>query len=138
MVMEIYVKNTYDGHIHKLGTNCHDSLYVNSEGHIDYMNLQCCEGTRFGSYIFCDEQGNDLKDWTEDYNYIAIGNSITHSKESYDKAIDDLSTKFISEIKNNSIVPIIAKEKETKFTVTEVVNMFLKIVEHIKAGVKNG
>ena len=136
--MEIYVKNTYNGNVHKLGTDCHDSLYINSEGHIDYMNLQCCEGTQFGSYVFCDEQGHELKDWVEDYNYIGIGSSIVYSKESYDKAINDLSIRFISEINNNSIIPIIAKEQETKFTATEVINIFSKIVEYLKEGVING
>ena len=61
-----------------------------------------------------------------------------YSKESYDKAINDLSIRFISEINNNSIIPIIAKEQETKFTATEVINIFSKIVEHLREGVING
>lgn len=96
--MEIYIKDTYNGYIHKLGSNCHDSLYVNDEGHIDYLNLQCCEGTRYGSYIFCDKNGNDLKDWVEDYNYLAIGKSIGYSQESYEEALEDI-TKLVNENK---------------------------------------
>ena len=96
--MEIYIKDTYNGHIHKLGSNCHDSLYVNDEGHIDYLNLQCCEGTRFGGYIFCDRNGNDLRDWVEDYNYLGIGKSIGYSQESYEKALEDI-TKLVNENK---------------------------------------
>lgn len=96
--MEIYVKDTYDGRIHKLGSSRHDSLYVNDEGHIDYLNLQCCEGTRYGNYIFCDENGNDLKDWVEDYNYLAIGKSIGYSRESYNDALEDVA-KLVQENK---------------------------------------
>lgn len=123
--MEIYVKDTYNGHIHKLGRNCHDSLYVNDEGHIDYLNLQCCEGTRYGSYIFCDKNGNDLRDWVEDYNYLGIGKSIGYSQESYEEALKDI-TKLVNENKlfyksedisslvKNYIISLISKLKDDK------------------------
>lgn len=34
-------------HIHTVGTNSHDVLYVDEHtGGIQYLNLQCCEGTK--------------------------------------------------------------------------------------------
>ena len=123
--MEIYVKDTYNGHIHKLGSNCHDSLYVNDEGHIDYLNLQCCEGTRYGSYIFCDKNGNDLRDWVEDYNYLAIGKSIGYSRDSYEEALEDIAelvqknklsykNEDISNLVKDYIISLISKLKDGK------------------------
>lgn len=44
MVPLIKVKDRCNGAVHIVGTNCHDALTINN-GHIDYLNLQCCEGT---------------------------------------------------------------------------------------------
>lgn len=36
-----------------LGTDSHDWLYIDKETKgIHYLNLQCCEGTKYGSYEF--------------------------------------------------------------------------------------
>ena len=40
----IKVKDRATGYVHIVGTNCHDSLEI-VNGHLDYLNLQCCEGT---------------------------------------------------------------------------------------------
>lgn len=46
---------------HIVGTNSHDSLYIDDEsGGIQYLNLQCCEGTKkfddhHGSFLFIGE-----------------------------------------------------------------------------------
>ena len=43
----IKVKDNYNGTWHILGTNSHDSLYIDAEtGGIHYLNLQCCAGTK--------------------------------------------------------------------------------------------
>lgn len=50
----------------------------------------------------------------------------------YNMAIDDLSIAFISEIKNDSVIPIFVRECETKFTATEVINIFSRTAKQLK------
>jgi hypothetical protein len=49
----IKVRDKADGRIHILGTNSHDTLYVDNSKGLQYLNLQCDDGTgRDGSYEF--------------------------------------------------------------------------------------
>lgn len=85
--MELYIKNNYTGKVHQIGTDQHDSLYVDSNGAIQYLNLQVGEGTQFSTrregYSFCDKNGKDLRDWEEEYNYVGIGASILFSLDTF-------------------------------------------------------
>lgn len=40
----LFIKDKYTGWIHKVGTNPHDSLYVDEKGTIHYCNLQNGDG----------------------------------------------------------------------------------------------
>jgi len=43
----IKIRDNETGHVHVVGTNTHDTLYIDDKtGGIHYLNLQCCEGTR--------------------------------------------------------------------------------------------
>lgn len=63
----IKVKDKDTGSIHILGTDRHDTLYVDdSTGGLHYMNLQNCEGTVKNScYEFMSESENQYSPYTE-------------------------------------------------------------------------
>ena len=46
---DFYVKDKSDGHIHKVGTDRHDSIWVDSEGTLHYQNLQNGDGCSYKS-----------------------------------------------------------------------------------------
>lgn len=58
MLVSIWVKSTYSGKIHQVGTDKHDSLeYI--EGKVEYVNLQSYTGTFDGDYIFVEAPSDD-------------------------------------------------------------------------------
>lgn len=60
LVPGIRVRDTQTGHSHFVGTDSHDHLLINSDGSLDYYNLQCGEGTGpHGMYRFVADR-NDL------------------------------------------------------------------------------
>lgn len=103
-MMNIYVKDTHTGRVHEVGTDSHDALYISNAGHIDFINLQICEGTQYGGYIFCDENGEDLREANfEDLAYIGIGGSIKPDtrkelEEELLEAISELDEEYNSEV----------------------------------------
>jgi len=51
------IKINDGGYEHIVGTNSHDQLYVDEEtGGIQYLNLQCCEGTK----VYTDDEQNTI------------------------------------------------------------------------------
>lgn len=48
---DFYVKDKTDGRIHKVGTDRHDSIWVDSEGTLHYQNLQNGDGCSCKSAI---------------------------------------------------------------------------------------
>ena len=45
--------------IRPYGSNCHDSLMISSDGKtLSYYNLQNGDGSKYGDYRFCDEEGH--------------------------------------------------------------------------------
>lgn len=53
MLMNLWIKDNYDGSIHQIGTDSHDSLdFLN--GKVVYVNLQNGTGTLSGDYEFVD------------------------------------------------------------------------------------
>lgn len=52
-------------HVHIVGTNSHDVLYVDEHtGGIQYLNLQCCEGTRkYSGKASMSFVAKDLEEW---------------------------------------------------------------------------
>ncbi len=54
----MYIKDLTSGKVREYGTNQHDALTISDDGRcLYYEHLQCCEGSRFGSYRFCDKDG---------------------------------------------------------------------------------
>lgn len=78
--MKIYVKDMMTNRFHEVGTDRHDSLLI-VDGGLQYYNLQCGEGTQFGSYKFCDENGNVEFDDAEGECYYHIGFSEDFKKQ---------------------------------------------------------
>lgn len=48
----IRVTDSSDGTTHIVGTNKHDRLYLDEEGRIQYINIQCMAGTASSEYFF--------------------------------------------------------------------------------------
>ena len=51
MLVNIWVKDNYTGNVHQVGTDPHDSLEL-WNGVVQYVNMQCMEGTMGGGYSF--------------------------------------------------------------------------------------
>lgn len=60
----MYIKDNVMGMVRLYGTNHHDSLMISDDGkYLSYYNLQCGEGSEYGSYSFVtDENGTLPKD----------------------------------------------------------------------------
>lgn len=60
MAVRLFVKDNSDGTVHEYGDNPHDSLELNEDGSLYYVNLQNCASTRYPKegYSFCDKNGN--------------------------------------------------------------------------------
>lgn len=41
---DLYIRDKTSGHVHRIGDDPHDSLWVDHEGTVHYMNLQCGDG----------------------------------------------------------------------------------------------
>lgn len=76
-INDMYIKDTYSGIVRLYGTNCHDSLLVSKDGRtLSYYNLQNGDGSRSGSYVFCDENGKTPEEVDSEYaleSYFNIG-----------------------------------------------------------------
>lgn len=59
MLMNIWVRDKSDGHIHQVGTDVHDSLEL-LDGKVEYYNMQNGDGTPYG-YEFV--EAPDLDDY---------------------------------------------------------------------------
>lgn len=54
----MYIKDLETGKVRPYGTNPHDSLVISDDGRtLSYYNLQNGDGSRYGGYVFCDEEG---------------------------------------------------------------------------------
>ena len=53
----MYIKDLETGRVRKYGSNRHDSLVISQDGRrLSYYNLQNGDGSRWGSYRFCDDE----------------------------------------------------------------------------------
>lgn len=54
----MYIKDMTNGTVRKYGTDHHDSIRISNDGRtLSYANLQNGDGSRYGGYRFCDEDG---------------------------------------------------------------------------------
>lgn len=60
MLVNIWVKDNSTGYVHQVGTDPHDRLEC-WNGVVEYVNMQCMEGTMGGAYSFVDPP--DLDDY---------------------------------------------------------------------------
>ena len=65
------ILDTTNGNIHEYGSNPHDSLEISQDGcALHYYNLQCGDGSKFGTYRFVMEDGKiPAESQTEDARY---------------------------------------------------------------------
>lgn len=111
----IKVKDNYNGTEHILGTNSHDSLYIDAEtGGIHYLNLQCCAGTR-------------KFEGKSDYEFVGEENEWDDELAIEFLTFDELAELCIKETKINC-----EKEKELRALVKKVFD------ERDKAIAENG
>lgn len=80
MSVKLYLKDNLSGDIREYGKDPHDSLVLQEDGSIHYLNLHCCAGTKFPEegYSFCLEDGSDPREdvaWKEyaEGPYLDIG-----------------------------------------------------------------
>lgn len=63
----MYIKDNITGVVRLYGTDCHDSLEISEDGkHLSYYNLQCGEGSKYGSYSFVTDENGTLPRDDED------------------------------------------------------------------------
>ena len=43
-MIDLWIRNKYTGHVHRIGDDSHDCLMVDDEGTVHYHNLQCGDG----------------------------------------------------------------------------------------------
>lgn len=58
MLVNIWVRDNCTGYVHQVGTDPHDSLEL-WNGVVQYINLQCMEGTMGGGYSFVEPPDMD-------------------------------------------------------------------------------
>lgn len=57
-MVKLYIKDTETGHVREYGSDPHDALVLQPDGSLHYLNMQNLEGTRFGGFRFCLQDGN--------------------------------------------------------------------------------
>ena len=59
----MFIKDLETGKVRRYGTDPHDSLVISEDGRtLAYYNLQNGDGSRYGSYVFCDDEGKTPKE----------------------------------------------------------------------------
>lgn len=58
MLVNIWVRDNCTGYVHQVGTDLHDSLEF-WNGAVQYVNMQCMEGTMGGGYSFVEPPDMD-------------------------------------------------------------------------------
>ena len=71
-MLRLFVRDNVTGAVHEYGTNQHDSLVLNEDGSIHYLNVQNLTGTRYPEegYSFCREDGSIPDDTIEPFEKI--------------------------------------------------------------------
>lgn len=97
----MWIKDNEGGYVHEYGTNRHDSLVVSGDGRtLSYYNLQNGDGSKYGGYVFCDEDGLTPAEipFMEDVMYAnsgGFGNVEESYAEGYEQAKADIITNII-------------------------------------------
>lgn len=101
--------------IRRYGSNCHDSLMISSDGRtLSYYNLQNGDGSKYGDYRFCDEEGKtpeedlDLIKYGADA-YFNIGGFISKDEEEILNLYYGMSESMQKAIKD---IMIVTQEKK--------------------------
>lgn len=94
----MYIKDNITGLVRLYGTNCHDSLEISDDGkYLTYYNLQCGEGSKYGSFSFVTDKNGTLP---KDDEVL-----VKHGAEAYFNIggfnnVDDVLDKIRAEIDN--------------------------------------
>lgn len=101
--------------IRPYGSSCHDSLRISSDGRtLSYENLQNGDGSKYGDYRFCDEEGHtpeedlDLVKHGADA-YFNIGGFISKDEEEILNLYYGMSKSMQKAIKD---IMIVTQEKK--------------------------
>lgn len=85
----MYIKDNVTGVVRLYGTDCHDSLEISDDGkYLTYYNLQCGEGSKYGSYSFVTDENGTLPKDNEDL--IKHGAEAFFNIGGFDRAIQPL------------------------------------------------
>ena len=56
----IRVRDKVSGKVHDVGSDEYDRLYLDEDGHIQYMDMKTMKGTKDGRYFFATELANPI------------------------------------------------------------------------------
>lgn len=84
----IYIRDKCTGTIRAVGTNQHDRLYLDSKGHIQYINIQSMSGTGDAYEFVADESGYGTTDW--DIAYFDSVDLKQYTNDTYVKRLKEL------------------------------------------------
>ena len=76
----IKVHDTQTGRTHIVGTNSHDTLYIDDKGTIQYYNLQNGEGTK-GDYQFVGEPSGEYGPGLFDIEFVSVEDLLEIAKK---------------------------------------------------------
>lgn len=105
----MYIKDLQTGKVRKYGADRHDSLVISEDGRtLSYYNLQNGDGSRYGDYRFCDEEGKIPAETECNYGeeYFNIGGwgeprFLAHSDGSIEQINESKTGHWITKIKSD-------------------------------------
>lgn len=149
----IRVMDNFSGHIHIVGDDKHDRLYIDEDGQLQYINLQVCEGTKYDGYSFViDEEGhnphhNPFDDTNADADYADyysmpmsstapeilseyVKNRLSDFVDAKDIALDDENVYW--DFSSGSAIPCVPQHESCRSLAEGVVNTFALSAEDIE------
>lgn len=107
---KLYIKDNETGAIFEYGRDFHDSLRISEDGrYLTYYNLQCGEGSLFGTYSFVMEDGkipaeSETVEALHADCYFDIGGGIVGPKEKI-RIIQEYRQLLVDKLENEYIYP---------------------------------
>ena len=103
-----YIKDLQTGEIRKYGTDKHDSLKISGDGRtLSYYNLHCGEGSIYGSYRFCEEDGSVPEELTD---LVAYGADCFFNIGGYKNKLNETLRDIITRIKSHKKALVMGTE----------------------------
>lgn len=125
----MYIRDNISNTVRLYGTDCHDSLLISNDGKtLSYYNLQCGEGSRYGSYSFVTDRDGNVPNEDEDL--------IRHGAEAYfniggfnigTETIDKIKSEIVSLTKTYPYFNHLDSYVKTE-EVIEILNRYKELV----------